>query len=171
MSGPRFMLVPMDRMFDATRLRNRYLGLRHGTSKANAAGVIISRPESGGRAWGLTADGRRQVRAAAARARENGLLDHSTLIYSSGFLRALQSAEVARRVLAAAPVRVRAALRERDFGELELSAHTNYERVWVEDLAAPAYSRWQVEPVAAVLRPPRMSSPPARSWSAIPGSM
>ena len=46
-------------------LRNEYYALRHGWSKANEAGIIVSRIDSGARLeYGLHATGREQARAA-----------------------------------------------------------------------------------------------------------
>ena len=49
-------------------LRNEYYALRHGWSKANEAGIIVSRIDSGARLeYGLHATGQEQARAAAER--------------------------------------------------------------------------------------------------------
>src|SRR5690625_2177630 len=67
--------------------------LRHGESTANAAGLIVSVP--GPRALtevGLTALGREQARTAAERAAEQGL-GAGTLVLTSDFARARETAE------------------------------------------------------------------------------
>ena len=46
-------------------LRNRYIGLRHGQSEANVAGIISSDPKIGSETHGLTALGRFQGRIAS----------------------------------------------------------------------------------------------------------
>jgi probable phosphoglycerate mutase len=91
--------------------------------------------------------GREQVLAAA---RDCGL-PADTLICSSDFSRARQTAEIVRARLGAPPVLVAAALRERCFGDLEGTATGNYARVWAADEAGTGDTGGGVEPVAAVL--------------------
>ena len=115
-------------------LANRYHAMRHGQSKANVAGVIVSGIENDRRGdWGLSERGRDQVLAAV---RDCGL-PPDTLICSSDFARARQTAEIVRERLGAPPVVVAAALRERCFGDLEGSATANYTGVWTADEAGP----------------------------------
>jgi probable phosphoglycerate mutase len=114
------------------RLANRFRVMRHGQSKANEAGVIVSRIENDLRGdYGLTELGVRQARAAA----EACGLPADTVICSSDFSRARQTAQIVRACLGAAPVTVTEALRERCFGDLEGSATGNYARVWAADEA------------------------------------
>jgi broad specificity phosphatase PhoE len=116
----------------AQRLANRYLVMRHGESKANASGIIVSRIETDrGGDYGLSERGRRQAEAAA---RDCGL-PADTLICSSDFARARQTAEIVRARLGAPPVLIAAALRERCFGDLEGTPTGNYARVWAADEA------------------------------------
>jgi broad specificity phosphatase PhoE len=116
----------------AERLANRYRVMRHGESKANASGIIVSRIETDrGGDYGLSELGRRQ---AAAAARACGL-PADTVICSSDFSRARQTAEIVRAQLGAPPVVAAPALRERCFGDLEGSATGNYARVWAADEA------------------------------------
>ena len=106
--------------------------MRHGQSKANVAGIIVSGIENDRLGdWGLSELGREQVLAAA---RDCGL-PADTLICSSDFSRARQTAEIVRARLGAPPVVVAAALRERCFGDLEGTATGNYARVWAADEA------------------------------------
>jgi len=123
----------MNHLGGGHRLANRYHAMRHGQSKANVAGVIVSGIENDRRGdWGLSELGREQVLAAA---RGCGL-PPDTLICSSDFARARQTAEIVRERLGAPPVVVAAALRERCFGDLEGSATANYARVWAADEAS-----------------------------------
>jgi probable phosphoglycerate mutase len=116
----------------AERLANRYRVMRHGESKANASGIIVGRIETDrGGDYGLSELGRRQ---AAAAARACGL-PADTVICSSDFSRARQTAEIVRAQLGAPPVVAAPALRERCFGDLEGSATGNYARVWAADEA------------------------------------
>jgi len=129
-----------------TELRNRYFVMRHGESKANAAKIIVSslaRDASGD--YGLTARGREQ---AAASAVKSGL-PRDTLIFTSGFARARETAEIVREYLKAPSVDVAEALRERYFGDFDGSDTANYETVWANDKQGRA--GWDVEPVTAVL--------------------
>jgi probable phosphoglycerate mutase len=142
----------MNHLSDVQRLANRYHAMRHGQSKANASGIIVSRIESDRLGdYGLSELGRRQ---AAEAARACGL-PADTVICSSDFNRARQTAEIVRARLGAPAVMVAAALRERCFGELEGSATGNYARVWAADEAGTAQAgggdAGGVEPAATVL--------------------
>jgi broad specificity phosphatase PhoE len=130
------------------RLANRYRVMRHGQSKANEAGVIVSRIESDQRGdWGLSELGRRQALAAA----EGSGLPAETVICSSDFSRARQTAEIVRAYLGAPAVIVTGALRERCFGDLDGTPATNYARVWAADEAGASSTDSGIEPAAAVL--------------------
>jgi broad specificity phosphatase PhoE len=129
-------------------LANRYSVMRHGQSKANVAGIIVSRIEADRRGdYGLSEVGRRQALAAA---RDCGL-PQDTLIVSSDFSRARQSAELVRACLAAQEVIVTEALRERCFGDWEGTPTANYERVWAADAVDAGQAFDGVETAASVL--------------------
>jgi probable phosphoglycerate mutase len=125
--------------------------MRHGQSKANVRGVIVSRLETDASGdYGLTALGREQVRAAAlAWSSPAGAPSARTLIFSSDFARAAQSAQIVRAQLAAPAVAIAAALRERCFGDWEGTPTANYRTVWAADEAGRADHG--VEPATAVL--------------------
>ena len=142
----------MNHLSGAHRLANRYHAMRHGQSRANTSGIIVSRIENDRLGdYGLSELGRRQ---AAEAARACGL-PADTVICSSDFNRARQTAEIVRGLLGAPAVMVAAALRERCFGELEGTATGNYARVWAADEAGTAQAGGGdaagVEPAAAVL--------------------
>jgi broad specificity phosphatase PhoE len=60
----------MNDLSGVARLANRYRVMRHGQSKANEAGVIVSRIESDQRGdWGLSELGRRRKAPACPRRR------------------------------------------------------------------------------------------------------
>ena len=129
-------------------LANRFSIMRHGQSKANARGIIVSRIENDRRGdFGLTDLGRRQVLAAAQRCG----LPAGTVICSSDFSRARQTAEIVRACLGAAEVVIAEALRERCFGDWEGTPTANYARVWAADEASSGRADGNVEPAAAVL--------------------
>ena len=131
------------------RLRNRYFALRHGSSEANARGIIVSDPRTGEEAFGLTAAGRAEVRDAIA-----GWHEGVALIVSSPFRRARESAAIARTVLGSeAPLVIDARLRERHFGALEGQSAARYEEIWNADAADPCHCRHGAEAAAAVRSP------------------
>ena len=138
----------MNHLSGLSRLANRYHAMRHGQSRANVAGIIVSDIENDRLGdWGLSELGREQVLAAA---RACGL-PPDTVIRSSDFSRARQTAEIVRARLAAPPVVVAAALRERCFGVLEGTATGNYARVWAADEAGGGDAGGGVETATAVL--------------------
>ena len=131
-----------------SRLANTFSIMRHGQSKANVAGVIVSRIETDRQGdYGLSELGRIQALEAA---RACGL-PTDTVICSSGFARARQTAEIVRAHLGGPEVTLAEALRERSFGEWEGSASGNYARVWAADETDPGWAEDGVEPAAAVL--------------------
>jgi broad specificity phosphatase PhoE len=137
------------------RLANRFSIMRHGQSKANVAGIIVSRIEDDQRGdYGLSERGRQQALAAA---RGCGL-PTDTVICSSDFARAKQTAEIVRAQLGGPEVVIAQALRERCFGEWEGSSSGNYARVWAADETGSGDAGGSsggggggVEPAAAVL--------------------
>lgn len=107
--------------------------LRHGESTANVEGRIISAP--GPRALtevGLTARGRDQARQAGRDALERGF-GAGTVIITSDFARARETAEEFAATLGAAAPRVEERLRERSFGAHEEGPTSAYETVWAAD--------------------------------------
>ena len=138
----------MNHLSGVDRLANRFSIMRHGQSKANARGIIVSRIENDQRGdYGLSELGRQQALAAA---RGCGL-PGNTVICSSDFSRARQTAEIVRAHLGAPEVVIAEALRERCFGDWEGSATGNYARVWAADETNPGYAGGNVEPALAVL--------------------
>ena len=138
----------MNHLSGVRRLANQYRVMRHGESKANAAGVIVSSIETDRSGdWGLSEAGRRQALEAA---RECGL-GAGTVICSSDFSRARETAEIVRAELGADEVILAPALRERSFGEWEGTGVANYSRVWTADQADAGHPAGGVEPAAAVL--------------------
>jgi broad specificity phosphatase PhoE len=138
----------MNHLNGVDHLANRFSIMRHGQSKANVADIIVSRIENDRRGdYGLSELGRQQVLAAA---RGCGL-PRETVICSSDFLRARQTAEVVRAHLGAVEVVIAEALRERCFGVWEGSSTDNYARVWAADETNSGHADGNVEPTAAVL--------------------
>lgn len=116
-------------------LCNRYFVMRHGHSLANLQGIIVSHPEHGIDDYGLSEQGVLQVNETGKVVVE---LDQNSLIISSDFKRARESAEIMHRLLDCdASVVIDRRLRERHFGELELGSDNAYESVWREDKIDP----------------------------------
>ena len=140
----------MNYLLEIDRLANRYLAMRHGHSLANAQGIIVSHPGNGCAGFGLSELGRAQVKQSL---RREVLLGVETLIVCSDFKRARESAEIAHALLNCAnPVSLEPGLRERHFGEFELSADTGYTDVWREDMANPDHCWRGVESANQVMR-------------------
>ena len=132
------------------QLHNRYFAMRHGHSLANQQRIIVSDPDNGREAYGLSDLGRRQVADSLARIRE---LDETTLVFSSDFRRALETARIVHERLGCGsrPV-VDARLRERFFGGLELGSNSGYEQVWREDARNPDSEPFGAESANQVMR-------------------
>ncbi|WP_345076377.1 histidine phosphatase family protein [Brachybacterium paraconglomeratum] len=123
--------------------------LRHGESTANVEGLIVSVP--GPRALtevGLTARGRTQARAAAREGVAQGL-GSETVVISSDFARALQTAEEFAAGLGAGAPRIDQRLRERSFGRYDEGPASSYEQVWAVDRERGTHQD-EVEQVAVV---------------------
>jgi probable phosphoglycerate mutase len=115
---------------------------------ANVRGIIVSDPANGVRAeYGLSPAGREQVLASA----KGYGLPSATLIFSSDFSRATQTAEIVRECLGVADVQLTEALRERYFGDWEGTSSGNYAQVWAADAQDPDRRLNGVEPASAVL--------------------
>ena len=73
------------------------------------------------------------------------------IIVSSDFKRALETAEIIHNHFKVKePIRVRSSLRERDFGDLNLTDSTNYQKVWNHDSQNPHHSEFKCESVMDV---------------------
>ncbi len=121
----------MNQLSVLTCLSNRYFIMRHGHSIANQQEIIVSHPENGCTGYGLSDTGIGQVQAILQQGQH---LDANTIIISSDFRRALESAEIARRQLGSvSAIATDIRLRERNFGELELGPDSTYQAVWHED--------------------------------------
>jgi len=128
--------------------KNHYYLMRHGESHANKNGLIISQPENALYDYGLTAKGADQVMKAALNTR----LNRKTIIVSSDYKRALETAEIMHSVIdSQQEIIISKHLRERDFGNFELSSHDNYQQVWQHDLGKPDDSTNNVESVVNTL--------------------
>ena len=121
----------MNHLLRCQRLNNRYFAIRHGNSLANQRKIIVSHPQHGVSEYGLSETGQQQVIESVDRDRQ---LDATTLIVSSDFRRARETAEIIHRQLDShSPLSFDQRLRERNFGELELGPDSDYASVWQED--------------------------------------
>lgn len=134
---------------DMTTLKNKYYAFRHGESQANVEGIIVSDPSIGTVKYGLSIEGRRQVEESAAQL--STIVSH-TVIVASDFLRAVETAEIVRRVFEAEPVRIDQRMRERQFGRWEGTRYTHYSDAWKKDAVDPDQTIDGVESANSVRR-------------------
>ena len=147
LSQPRALLLAPGQQ----SLRNEYYALRHGWSKANEAGIIVSRIDSGARLeYGLHATGREQA-SAAGDAFKAIVQTRPVTILSSDFSRTFETAKLVAAAVGGVDVEAEPALRERDFGDFELGPNTAYEAVWEQDAIDAKHTAWGVEAASAVL--------------------
>lgn len=128
-------------------MHNIYFALRHGQSKANVAGIILSHRRDGqDNEYTLTPEGERQVRQSVRVSKDRGELGSETLIVSSPFSRCRRSAEIAKDVLGVtSEIITDDRLRERWFGDFERMPTSNYENVWHDDGINPDHTTARVE--------------------------
>ena len=129
--------------------QNTYYIIRHGESEANKQGLIISFPENGTKAYGLTDLGKEQVKKSITENKH--LFNNKSLIISSDFLRAKETAEIIKEELELAEVIFNTLLRERTFGELEKAHHGHYKKAWKLDKKNPDNKKWDIESPQEVL--------------------
>ncbi|KAI7861670.1 histidine phosphatase superfamily [Spinellus fusiger] len=135
------------------QLKNHYILARHGYSLANDAHLICSNPdiaipETGGplnTGYGLHERGRHQVKQSADElachlTHNNDLTEKSIRLFCSPFLRTRQTAAIFYSVLQKAADSVditlpiaNDALRERWFGEFDMTHDDNYQQCWQPD--------------------------------------
>jgi len=139
----------LNHLSNYAELGNHYYVMRHGHSLGNQQGIIVSHPQHGCAGFGLSEQGKEQVQASL---QMDSLLDSSTMIVSSDFNRALESAAIARQELnCRALIETDIRLRERNFGELELGPDSAYPAVWQHDERDPDSNHRAVESVNQVM--------------------
>ncbi len=138
----------MNHLLSFDRLNNCYFAMRHGHSLANQQGLIVSHPENGRDSYGLSGRGREQVRSSL---RQNSQLDAKTVIVTSDFKRARESADIAFEWFDCGIICEESRLRERHFGDLELTSDDNYDLVWQQDEVNPDSRVRAVESVNQVM--------------------
>ncbi|MBL6725803.1 MAG: histidine phosphatase family protein [Rubripirellula sp.] len=123
--------------------------MRHGHSVANEKSKIVSAPKVGCSNFGLTVEGQNQVQRSAEHHAD--LLSTLSMIYTSDFLRAVQTAEtIASNFNIQCKINV--GLRERYFGIYEGRSTDFYSKIWEADLTGTHDLAEQVETVNAVAR-------------------
>lgn len=128
---------------------NDYGCLRHGQSLANVDHLIVSNPAVAVHAYGLSQVGHDQARRAADSVVAQNR--SGVVLVASDFLRAKETAEVVERACQDAGVPVQLAfderLRERQFGDWDMTSDDNYQRVWDDDAMDPWHTNNNVESV------------------------
>lgn len=134
--------------------KNKYFALRHGQSKANVLGIVLSDLEDGKKEeYTLSEIGEEQVKLSVRKAREEELLGSDTIIYSSPFSRTKKTAEIAKEILGVkSEINFDDRLRERFFGDWEKTDHLAYKKVWEDDEKNPEHKEKNVESVKEVLK-------------------
>ena len=133
---------------------NHYFVMRHGQSLANIKGLIVSKPENGTVAYGLSDKGKEQVRKSLVSDEWLNLkLDSAVRIISSDFKRAHETATiVSSKLKTTCKVLTDSRLRERDFGDFELQSDVNYQKTWAADAVSSAHTNNSVESADAVMQ-------------------
>jgi broad specificity phosphatase PhoE len=112
------------------KLKNTYFVMRHGESLANVQGIVLSDPASAISGFGLSENGKNQVKESVLKQKSIG---KGTIICSSDFKRARETAGIARKILKASPIHLSSKLRERFFGRWEGTSDKNYIKAWAYD--------------------------------------
>lgn len=141
--------IPENLLFDLTVLNNSYYVLRHGESVANLRGIIVSNKTVATNGYGLTEKGRGQVLRNTEGA---GFLDKDTVVISSDYLRAVETAKIFIKAKKIPRIQIAAALRERGFGRLEMESADEYKNIWEEDAKDYTHKTGGVESVAEVTK-------------------
>ncbi len=142
----------MDPVPPCQTIKNTYIAMRHGTSRANEEGLIVSDPLRGITKYGLSPRGEQEVRSAAIRAKNEKVLSAETVIIASDFARTRETALIVSSLLETQPVLFSASLRERFFGVWEGTADANYQEIWRDDARDASTAQKGVESVENVLR-------------------
>mgnify|MGYP001612073627 CR=1 FL=1 len=134
------------------KFKNRYFIIRHGESKANIANILLSHPKEGTLSFGLSPKGKKQVKISVSKSKKNKLLDSDVIIYSSDFLRAKETAEIAKKLLGIKKINFHKKLRERYFGKYDKTSLENIKIAWEHDKKNPNHKHKGVESPNKVLK-------------------
>jgi broad specificity phosphatase PhoE len=165
-------LQESNRLQEYEALRNSYFALRHGQSLANVAKIIASNPEVACSQYGLSALGQEQAQAAGwdvvsyyRSKHEEGSPFCGMCLVTSDLLRAKETAEAVAAAIqthndSGSPIQIplyqdqvitETRLRERGFGDWDLTSDSNYDEVWKDDAFDPTHTLRGVESVSAVM--------------------
>ena len=134
------------------KLNNRYFIVRHGKSKANVANILLSHPKEGTVSFGLSPKGKKQVKISISKSKKNKLLSSDVIIYSSDFLRAIETAEIAKKLLGIKKINFHKNLRERYFGKYDKTSLDNIKIAWAHDEKNPNHKHKGIESPNKVLK-------------------
>lgn len=141
----------MNHIPNINKLKNQYFAMRHGTSTANEADIIVSNPNNGTCGYGLSKKGRAEAQTTADYAKEKLLLDSETVIIASDFMRARETAEILSKTLGVYIMTTTPKLRERFFGLLDGKKGENYNGIYNNDSKDIANTQNDVESVENVI--------------------
>lgn len=116
--------------------------MRHGESKANIEGIIVSDPSIGTANYGLTPAGITQAEKAADSYK--GIHDE-IIICSSDFQRTRETSEILKKNWNRPEIIFTSKLRERFFGVFEGKSNENYEKIWEMDIKGGDISNQSIE--------------------------
>ena len=126
-------------MLDLKNLNHKYFVIRHGHSVPNEKGLIVSQLEDGIKPeYSLTLKGQTQVKLAAELfilQNKNSIAE--AIIIHSPFSRAKETAKIIVDQIGGKIYSENENLRERFFGNLELTSDKNYQLVWEKDKLDP----------------------------------
>lgn len=137
-----------------SQLNNNYFAMRHGQSMANCAGIIVSTAVNGVDNYGLSEEGRKQVtQSVEQHLLEIKCLNADTLIFCSDFKRTCETAQsVHEHLQCSKPIEPNKRLRERNFGDFELTSDENYQIVWANDGDDGGHTLNNVESAESVMQ-------------------
>jgi broad specificity phosphatase PhoE len=142
-----------------TVFQNTVATLRHGQSQANVARMIASDPAIACTNYGLTATGHQQATHAGI-----DVVDYyqkqptitGIVVVSSDFLRAQETAQAVKNQCVAHNIphvlKTDKRLRERWFGEYDMTSDSNYALVWKQDAVDANHTMINVESVNSVMQ-------------------
>jgi probable phosphoglycerate mutase len=134
------------------KLRNRYFIIRHGESEANVAGILLSHPKDGIVSFGLSEKGKKQIKDSVLKNKKSEVFDSDVIIYSSDFLRAKETAEIAKNLLGIKKINFHKKLRERYFGKYDKTSLDNIKIAWEYDEKNPNHKYKGIESPNKVLK-------------------
>ncbi|HSW97155.1 MAG TPA: histidine phosphatase family protein [Candidatus Saccharimonadales bacterium] len=115
-------------------LNNTYYLFRHGQSETNTKRIINGDPSSGLYSFGLTEEGKEQVKEVAKEYKDNSIFAQDSIIFTSDFLRTRQTADIIAEIIRGNHVYTTEKLRERSFGDFENKSKDNLKSIWESDM-------------------------------------